>query len=227
MAKRPDIPKRFAARIRGAQERVQQKRLSIVGAEYNYANSAKRVAEFESDPEGFAERHYRGHCLDSYPVQTTIARERERIEYHERRCDERIRELAELGSELIRVEEQVLVEVTRMRPTPGREPRPRRLPAFNKLREQFEDEMRREDERWRIERAKDDAEFERLLAEEEAALEKQSRLEDEQLRRDLAAMRPDEYARYRAWADYFIEGLRSGALTMGDVLAQLRTNRLR
>src|SRR5690606_28996474 len=111
MAARPDIPKRLAARIRGAQERVRQKRLSIVGAEYNYANSTKRLAEFECDPHGFAERYYRGHDVDSYPVQTTIARERERIEYHQRRCEERIRELAELESGLMRVEEQVMVEV--------------------------------------------------------------------------------------------------------------------
>lgn len=223
MAARPDIPKRLAARIRGAQERVRQKRLSIVGAEYNYANSTKRLAEFEGDPHGFAERHYRGHGVDSYPVQTTIDRERERIGYHERRRDERIRELAELESELMRIEEQVLVEVAHMRPTSGRVPWPRQLPPFKKFREQFEAEMRREDERWRAQRAKDDAEFERLMAEEEARLEEQSEREYERLRKDIAAMSATEYAHFRAWADYIVDGLRSGSLTMGDILKRLQS----
>lgn len=222
---RPQIPKRMAARIRGAQERVRQKRLSIVGAEYNYAQSTKRVGEFEADPEGFASRNYGRNGVDSYPVQTTISRERERIDYHERRRDERICELAELESELLRTEAQVLVEVMQMRPTPRRVPWPRRLPAFTKFREQFEEEMRREDERWRIQRANDDAEFERMIAEEEEALEEARERGDEEHRRSLAGMTPAEYANYRAWADYFVEGLRSGSLTMSDILAQLSTKR--
>lgn len=222
--KRPDIPKRLAARIRGAQERVRQKRLSIVGAEYNYSQSSRRVDEFESNPEGFASRHYGRNGVDSYPVQTNIGRNRERMAYHEGRRDERIRELAELESELLRIEEQVLVEVMRMRSTPGRVPWPGRLPTFKQFQGQFEAEMKREDERWRIERARDDAEFERLIAEEEAALAEQSARENEQFRRDLAAMTPTEYANYRAWADCFVEGLKSGSLSMQDVLAELQKN---
>ena len=161
--RRPPIPKRLAARIRGAQERVRQKRLSIVAAEYNYGNSERRVATFEADPNRFAERHYRGHAVDSYPVQTTIARERERIEYHERRHDERVRELAVLELELERVEDEVLRAVARMRPSRGRIPWPPPLPPFGKFREQFEAEIRREDERWRIQREKEDEKFDRLF----------------------------------------------------------------
>ena len=222
MAKRPDLPKRLAARIRAAQERVRQKRLSIVYAEKNYEQSRARVDDYERDPEGFAARYYRNHTWDSYPVQTNVATNRERNQYHERRRDERLSELAELESELLRIEEQVLAEVTRMRPTPGRVPWPRRLPPFAKFREQFEREMQKEDERWRAERARDDAEFERMIAEEEAEIEDERRRGDAQLRRDLAAMSPTEYANYRAWADYFVDGLRSGSLTMQDVLEQLR-----
>lgn len=223
MAKRPNLPKRLGARIRGAQERVRQKRLSIVGAEYNYSNSTIRVAEFEADSEGFAARYYGQNGVDSYPVQTTISRERERIAYHERRRDERIRELAGLESELMRVEEQVLVEVTQMRTTPGRMPWPRSLPVFNKFREQFEAEMKREDERWRIQRATDDAEFERLMAVDEARIEARSEREYHRLRREINAMSPAEYAHFRACADYITEGLRFGSLTMSDVLTRLQS----
>lgn len=222
MAKKPNIPKRLAATIRAAQERVRQKRLSMVGAEYNYDQSTARVAEYDSDPNGFAARHYGRNSVDSYPVQTNIERNRESISYHERRRHERLRELAQLELELLRIEQQVLVEVIRMRITPGRVPWPRALPPFNKFRAQFEAEMKREDEQWRIERASDDAEFERLLAEEEAALGAESKREDERLVRDLSAMTPEQYAKYRAWADYFVTGLRSGSLTMQDILAQLR-----
>jgi len=221
---RPDIPKRLAARVRGAQERVRQMRLSIVGGEHNYNQSSQRVAEFDADPEGFASRHYGRNGVDSYPVQTNIGRNREYMARHERRRDEQIRELAKLESELLRIEGEVLVEVTRMRPTPGRVPWPPRLPPFDQFQEQFEAEMKREAERWRIQRAKDDAEFERLIAAEEAALAEQSRREEEQMRRDLAAMTPAEYANYRAWADYFVQGLKAGSLTMPDILAMMRRN---
>jgi len=218
----PDIPKRLAARVRGAQERVRQMRLSIAGGEHNYNQASQRVAEFEADPEVFAGRHYGRNGVDSYPVQTNIGRNREYMARHEQRRDEQIRELAERESELLRIEEEVLVEVTRMRPAPGRVPWPPRLPPFNEFQEQFEAEMKREAERWRIQRARDEAEFERLMAAEEAALAEQSKRDDEQMRRDLAAMTPEEYANYRAWADHFVQGLKSGSLTMPDILAMLR-----
>jgi hypothetical protein len=85
-----------------------------------------------------------------------------------------------------------------MRPTPGRVPWPRPLPPFDEFREQFEPEMQRALERWRRERAKDDAEFERLLAEEAATFEEQGRREDEEWRLRLDAMTPEQYANYRA-----------------------------
>lgn len=169
MAKRPDLPKRLAARIRAAQERVRQKRLGIVYAEKNYEQSRARVDAYEDDPVAFAARHYHNHEWDSYPVQTNVATNRERNDYHERRRDERIRELAVLESELLRIEEQVLVEATRMRPTTGRVPWPRKIPSMKRFQEDLEAEIRREDDLWCQERAKDDAEFERMLAEEEAA----------------------------------------------------------
>lgn len=85
MSKRPEVPKRLASRIRAAQERVLQKRLAVAASEHTLRRSLERVAEYERSPEAFAARYYRGHDADSYPVQTTIARERERIEYHEDR----------------------------------------------------------------------------------------------------------------------------------------------
>lgn len=225
MTKRPELPKRLAARIRSAQERVRQKRLSIVYAEKNYEQSRARVEAYDDDPAGFAARYYRNHEWDSYPVQTNVATNRSRMEYHEQRCDERIRELAVLESELLRIEAQVLVEVTRMRPTTGRVPWPRKMPAMKRFQEDLEAEMEREDELWRQERAEDDAEFERILAEDEASLEAENERADDEMRQSIAAMSSTEYANYRAWADYFVEGLRSGTLSMQDVLAQIRAGK--
>ena len=222
MDKRPNIPKRLAARIRGAQERVRQKRLSIIYSEKNYEQSLERVAEFEADPDDFASRYYGRHDRYSYPVQTNVERNRERNAYHERRRDERIAELAELEAQLMRIKAEVLVEVTRMRPSRGRVPWPRKLPGMDRFRDALEEQLRREDEQWRIERAKDDALFEKLIAEEEERTARESAEEDEQLHRDIAAMSPAEYAKYRAWSDYFVNGLKSGEVTMIDVLDILR-----
>jgi hypothetical protein len=224
MGKRPDIPKRLAARIRGAQERVRQKRLSIIYSEKNYEQSSARVADFEADPDGFSSRHYRQHDRYSYPVQTNIATNRERNAYHERRRNERVAELAALELQLNRIEAEVLVEVTQMRPTNGRVPWPRKLRSMEQFRGQLDEQMRRVDEQWRRERAEDDALFEKMLADEEKRAAKNYVKEDEKMHYDIAAMSAIEYARYRAWADYFQYGLTTGELEMGDVLDILRRN---
>ncbi|ATY34921.1 hypothetical protein [Sphingomonas psychrotolerans] len=222
---RPDIPKRLAARIRAAQENVRQKRISIVYSEKNYEQSSARVADFEADPDAFSARYYGRHDRDSYPVVTNISTNRERNARHERRRDERIVELAELEARLMRVEAEVLVEVTRLRPTQGRVPWPRKLLAMKQFRADLDAQLRREDVQWRTERAADDALFEKLMAKEEARAAAESAREGERLPRDIAAMSPAECAAHRAWADYFMTGLKSGELTMSDVLDMLRRQR--
>lgn len=222
MGKRPDIPKRLAARIRGAQEKVRQKRISIIYSEKNYEQSSRRVAEFEINPDGFSSRYYGHHDRYSYPVQTNIVRNRERNLYHEQRRDGRIAELGDLEAQLLRIEAEVLVEVSQMRPTQSRVPWPRKLLAMKRFTDDLEKQMRREDEQWRIERAADDALFEKLMAEEEERNARESEREAGELRRDIAAMSPTEYATHRAWADYFMNGLKTGQMTMTDVFDILR-----
>jgi hypothetical protein len=159
MGNRPDIPKRHAARITSAQERIHQKRLSIVYGEKNYAQSCARVAEFEADPDGFSSRYYGRYDRYSYPVQTNIANNRERNAYYERRRDERFAELAELEAQIFRIEAETLVEVTQMSLTKGRVPWPRYLPAMEQFKDELEEQIRRSDNQLRIERSADDALF--------------------------------------------------------------------
>jgi len=116
-----------------------------VGSEHNLRRSLERVAEFEREPEAFAARYYRGNSAGSYPAQTTIAREREQIEYFEDRRPKRLRELAKLDRELQRVEKEVIEEVTHMRPSKGRVPWPPALPAFAAFNETFDADERRRD----------------------------------------------------------------------------------
>lgn len=221
MSNHPPIPKRLAARIRGAQKKVEEKRGDIMVSEYNVRQDKKRVKEFESDPNGFAARHYGQHGVDSYPVQTNIERCRERISYHNRRKNERIGELAELETALMKIEEEILAEVNYMRPTAGRVPWPDPLPTFQKHQKQFADENNRLDEELREERKKDDEEFERLIAEEETRSAEEYRVATENFQQRIASMPPEEYARFRTWADYVTDGLKTGRITISDILAML------
>jgi len=154
LSNRPDVPKRLASRVRAAQERVRQKRLAVAASEHTLRRSLERVAEYERSPEAFSARYYRGHGPDSYPVQTTIARERERIEYHENRKPKRLNELAELDRELQRIEEEVLIEVSRMQPSKGRVPWPPALPAFTTFKAGFDVAQRRQDQADTVERVR-------------------------------------------------------------------------
>lgn len=224
--KRPDIPKRLAARIRGAQEKVRQARLAIVMGEHNMVQSRRRLDEFDSDPEAFAARYYRGHGVDSYPVQTTISRERERLSYYERRIPQRIAELVELELGVERVEEEVLAEVAAMRPTKGRVPWPRRLPTFKHFRAQFEAEEERQRLQWEEQRARDREEFERLEAEEEAKAaaryEREMQEAEAQIAKAYAAMTPEQRAEAREKNARIVEALKAGEITMQDILSALK-----
>lgn len=210
----PDVPKRLASRIRAAQERVRQKRLAVAGSEHTLRRSLERVAEFERDPEAFAARYYRGHGADSYPVQTTIARERERIEYHEGRKPKRVEELYELERELQSVEEEVLREVSRMQPSKGRVPWPPALPAFAAFKAAFDADESRQD-------SADAAERERLFKTRE---ENDRRRIEEKIREEaeidaLIAGLPE---RERKYLSGIRNGIKEGKFTFMDFVSALQ-----
>lgn len=164
MSKRPNIPKSLAARIRAASEKVKSARSSIVYGDRAIIQSRERISDYEADPQGFADRFYSGHDWDSYPVQTTISRERERLDRNERRVPERIKELAEAEANLEAVEEAVLLRVINMRESSGRVPWPKSPPSLTSIEHRAELEEAREEALYQARKARDEARYEREMA---------------------------------------------------------------
>lgn len=223
MAKKPDIPKRLAARIRGAQEKVRQARFAIKTDEFNGRQIRRRLDEFNSDPQSFVSRHYGSNGVDSYPVQTNISRATSRMEYIDSKRDQRVVDLAEAEANLELVEATVLAQVSRMKPTAGRIPWPRKLPSFANYR----DEVTHELEQCRLK-------HECYLRDIEAEFQAEIRALDEQREKDdeaamaewataRAAMSPEQLARDDASTRLILDGLRSGAFTALDIINHLKS----
>ncbi|MCA8484832.1 hypothetical protein LGM85_12905 [Burkholderia multivorans] len=102
---------------------------------------------YDINPYAYADEYYSGRGVDSYPVQTGINRDREELDYYQRRAPERIVELAEAETNLARVEDEVLISVLKMRPSTGRVPWPRPLKSLESERYQVELRLAREEER--------------------------------------------------------------------------------
>ncbi|MFX4087073.1 hypothetical protein ACKU27_18440 [Sphingobium yanoikuyae] len=222
MAKKPEIPKRLAARIRGAQEKVRQARLAIKADEFNGRQISSRLDEYDSDPHGFASRHYGRNGFDSYPVQTNISHNRERIGYIESRREQRITDLAEAEANLERVEAEVLAEVRSMRPTSGRVPWPRRLPSFANYKEEVTRELAqlREEHIRYLEDVQ--AQYEREVAEIEADAERDRAAFALERQIALSRMTPEERARDTAATKAITDGLKSGKFTVMDIIDHLK-----
>jgi hypothetical protein len=119
---RPALPKRLAAKIRAAQSRVKSARERIEHYQERIQQHGGRHAEYDADPSSFAETYYRG-CggVESYPVQTTISRNRESLAYYTSHFEEKVCALAAADKALALLEISVLDEINSMRPrTPGR-----------------------------------------------------------------------------------------------------------
>lgn len=216
---RPDLPKRLASRIRAAQGKVEQERHSVIGTERTIKDEQARVDEFEADPEAFARKYYRGHSVDSYPVTTTMARTRERLDYNIRRQPVRIERLAEAERNLATVEEEVLREVQAMRPSAGRVPWPAPLKPMKRFREALAEEHRRWEEQDRREREayaiKEAAEDERGRIERE----RQNDLEIAEYHRRFALLSPEEQARQREASQRIIDLVESGKILKSDLFS--------
>lgn len=222
MAGRPALPKRLAARVRAAQQKVLEARGSIYGAEFNRQQLGPRLAEYKADPYAFAAKYYGQNGPDSYPVQTNIARTREKLERAEWRQPERIAELAAAEANLQAVEEQVYEEVMAMRPTTGRVPWPRRLPAFGN----YKDQVAKELEKQRIEYERYKEKLEADYTREMQAIDDQRDREDEREaareRKRWEKLTPAQREKEEADDAFFKEAIRSGALTVHDILDYMR-----
>lgn len=128
---KPDLPKRLAARIRGAQTKVESARGWIEATEFNAVQDEARWEEYARNPEEFARKYYHPHGVNSYPVTTTVARLREKLDALPRKRERNRAELAEADANLAMVEQEVLREVRDMRQKPGRVPWPPPLEPFD------------------------------------------------------------------------------------------------
>ncbi|WP_380058991.1 hypothetical protein ACFE33_15895 (plasmid) [Falsihalocynthiibacter sp. SS001] len=208
MSKRPDVPKRLAARLRGAYAKVTDARSSLRHYRKRIGQAENRIAEYEADPQGFADRYYHGMAWNSYPPQTNISREREGLEYRRMRILECYGEQREALVNMRRVESDVLNEVKNMRLSAGRVPWPRGPLTKTELRAieiEEEREWRKEDRRQREEDRQHEREQARIDEEEQ-------RHEEEEWQREIAAMSPEQRQQVRQEAKRLFE---SGAIKFG------------
>jgi len=222
--RKPQIPKRLAARIRAAQDKVKAARYGIIYDDERSAQDAARIAEYEASPTSFASRYYGNNPYDSYPVQTNISRCREGLERRRARQPERMNELVTAEANLKIVEEQVLQEVNRMRPTtPGRVPWPRALRSLEDLRHIEALINERAEREYQRQRAKDDAEFEAQVKEEERIARLEEDAFHQQWQEQLAKMAPHERKAAKDAARQIKEALESGEITAEQIIEYLRS----
>jgi len=78
--KKPEIPKRLAARIRAAQAKLREAISFYVHDESDILAIQDELRRFDENPKLRADIRYPRQDVESYPVQTRIHRERERLE---------------------------------------------------------------------------------------------------------------------------------------------------
>lgn len=220
----PQIPKRLAGRIRAAQAKVTEARYGIIHDDERNAQDSARIAEYESNPEAFARMYYGNNPYNSYPVQTNISRCREGLERRRTRQSESIEALTSAELNLKQVEDQVLVEVNRMKPgTPGRVPWPRKLRSLEKLRHMETLVNQRLEREYERQRAKDEAEFETEVAEQERVARLEEDAFHKQWQEQLAQMSPAERDAARNAAKQIRDALQSGEMTAAQIIEYLRS----
>lgn len=223
---RPAIPKRLASRVRAAQLKVIDARQDILHAEKRIVQDEERLAEFRDAPEAFAARYYGRNGVDSYPVRTTIERTDAALSRRADRRPLRVTRLAKAEAHLAKVEDEVLREVSGMKPTSGRVPWPRRLKNFELFKSEWESEF----ERLRL---KDLADYDRQRAaderydrEEDARLQVERDRDDQQFleenRRHLASLSPEARRKEEETTRRIRDALKSGEITVADILGKLR-----
>lgn len=216
---RPDLPKGLAARIRAAQEKVRKARQSIIWGGKAITRSEARIQDYEGDPQGFADRFYRGKDWDSYPVQETMRVERERLAYNVGRVPARLVELAEAEAHLGQVEEAALIRVAAMRPSSGRVSWPKRLPSFEAMQHEADLEEAREAARAKARKEADDAYWAREMEiADRKAKESIGNLVDA-VNSWIDGLEPKRAAAVRATIRENVERVRNGEMTPVQFMA--------
>lgn len=215
---RPDIPKRFASRLRRVYAKLTDVRSSIAYGEAEIVYLNEYLAYYAADPQKFADRHYPGHAVNSYPVTTHIGRSWERLYYRERRVPEYYAELPSVEAAAIEAEMDVLDQLGKMRAnTLGREPWPKAPLPLAILQKSAMQESTRELKKY----LKYVAEHAERRQQREA--KRKEKLSDsikktEQLWADtLAAMPPAKAAAYSSFWNAMRESLSAGTLSAESI----------
>lgn len=214
----PEIPKRLAARIRGAQVKVLDARGWIEATEFNSLQDEARWQEFARDKEAFAQKYYPGHSVDSYPVQTNTSRIREKLDKLPARRERNQRELEIADTNLAKIEAEVLSEVSRMSPTSGRVPWPVPLEPYEAFYLKAMAKAYHQRDTADAQREAYLAELQKSFDEETAALDIQRQAELDELAQDMKSWTPAQRAKFKDVMRGVVEGLRNKTLTAGRIL---------
>jgi hypothetical protein len=227
LRKRPDIPKRMASRIRAAQNRVVDAVNDIFLQERSEARYREELADFERDPDAFAQRHYPGNGVDSYPVQTRIARLRELFPIIVASQAEKKRAVDDAVEGLAIAESEVLKELAGMRPgTKGRVPWPKPIPSIETLRRVMEKEEREASAKYARQWERQQAEDRASELRDERKLRARQKMEDLQMqkewREEIAKLSPEEAAEKVKAINDLADALERGEFTVMDLIAHLQ-----
>lgn len=191
-SRKPLIPKSLAARIRGAQTRLQSCIQEQIWAEKRIPETEAKLAAFDADPEGWSELNYPT-CggPSSYPVQTHITHAREYLARKIERRPAEAQALEDALQNLQEVEADVLAKVQSMRPTPGRVPWPKPVKDLAVQAAQ----LKANDARDLLKRVQMDRRFNALLQREEDRQEEKQRREEVREIRAMVAKGPEHVIR--------------------------------
>jgi hypothetical protein len=206
---RPPIPKAHAAKIRAARGRLTTAQDSLIHCEDRIDQGRARVAEYEADPHAFATRYYPGHGSDSYPVRTTIAREREALSYYQGSVARRSQEIMAAEIAFLAVEVEMLAVVAMMRPSRGRVAWPERLPPLSDRRAKrlAEFEAGRRDAREAA--ARDGIEIDKQREQEIVRIDQEREESRSALHEEMLTWSPEKKAAWNAAIQGIISNLRA------------------
>ncbi len=214
---RPPIPKRLAARIRAAQTKVLDARGWIEATAFNSLQDEARWNDFARNPEAFARKYYPGHSVDSYPVQTSTSRIRERLDKLPARMERNQRDLDAADAELVKVEAEVLEEVGRMRATSGRVSWPPALEPYAQFHARAMAKAEHQRDTSDAQREDYLAQVKKDFDEEMAALEIERQAWHDELAEDMKSWSPERRAMFRQVMGGIAEGLRNRTLAPSDI----------
>jgi len=217
MENRPALPKKLAARIRAAQSKVLNARTSIYATLFNSIQDHARLQEYERNPLAFAEKYYAGHGVDSYPVQVNISRIRNKLSELPNREMLDKRELEMADANLVRVELDVLNEVSRLRQSGGRVPWPAPLESYDSFYDKAIKDAYHQRDTADDQRAAYLAQAQEIFEREMAQIQEESDAELVEFREEIKSWTPQERAKFREVISSIVDGLRNGGLEMSDI----------